>query len=320
MIDIVEAVKKHKESKIRRYQCTSNRASSLGHPCIRYLVYCRTHWEQAVLHDIRLQMLFDEGNNQEEIVKRDLREAGIKIAWDNGKPFEYKEYQITGTLDGGIVEQTEAGRPGRIIPFECKKVSTYKFGKLNTIEDMLNDKWYRTRMYPQQLNIYLLMVGEENGFFILKNADTGEIKQIPMALDYDMGESLLNKAKTINSHIAEKTTPDRIEYDEQVCSECSFKHICCPNEVFKAAEIIEGELVELLDRRETLDPQRKEYEEIDDKIKEMIKEKSQVLAGKWIITGKFIEAKRLNSKAIPQEIKDKYTETKQEWRSKIQKL
>ena len=59
-----------KKSKVRIWPCHVNRASNLGHPCERYLVYSRTAWDKKAPHEWELQVVFDEGNNQERAGRR----------------------------------------------------------------------------------------------------------------------------------------------------------------------------------------------------------------------------------------------------------
>ena len=56
--DIVGRIYSQKERKIKINPCHTNRASELGHPCLRYLVYIRTSWQDRVPHGLGLQLLF----------------------------------------------------------------------------------------------------------------------------------------------------------------------------------------------------------------------------------------------------------------------
>ena len=96
---IVEAIRESKEKKISSYPVHSNRASDLGNPCVRYHVYNRTRWAEKSLHNASLQSIFDLGNDFEAIVLKELAEAGVSII-EQQRSFEWKEYQITGHVDG----------------------------------------------------------------------------------------------------------------------------------------------------------------------------------------------------------------------------
>ena len=99
---IVEKIIESKERKIKQHPVNSNRASDLGIPCVRYHVLNRTRWQEKSLHDVGLQFVFDMGNDIEEIVFKELAEAGIKVI-EQQRSFEWKEYGITGHVDGKIL-------------------------------------------------------------------------------------------------------------------------------------------------------------------------------------------------------------------------
>jgi CRISPR/Cas system-associated exonuclease Cas4 (RecB family) len=277
---IVEKVYEYKRSQIKQYPVNANRASSLGHPCTRYLVFDRTRWEEKTLHNERLQMIFDLGNDIEQRVLKDLTEAGLSII-EQQRSFSWPEYQITGHIDAKCLIDAKA------YPLEIKSTSPFVFDKINSIDDMLKSKYAYMKAYPGQMMLYLLMDNKERGFFLLKNKVTGAMKEIPVDLDYDIGEALLQKATAINTHVANKTLPDPIEYDENVCSDCGYNHICTPDRIGKEVEIIDNEeLEELLKRYEELKPSTKEYDEIDKRISEIVNGKEKLLVGGWFITGK----------------------------------
>jgi len=307
---IVEKVYEHKRSQIKQYPVRSNWASQLGHPCTKYLVLNRTRWQEKTLHDERLQMLFDVGNDAEERVLRDLREAGI-IVVENQRPFEWPEYQISGKLDAKILIDKIA------YPIEIKSMSPFAYDKVNSVQDMLNSRYAYMRSYPGQLILYLLMDNKEKGFFILKNKTTGAMKEIPVDLDYDIGESLLKKAEAINTHVSNKTLPDPIEYDENICSDCGYNHICLPERIGKEVEIIDNEELEgLLQRYEELKPASKEYDEVDKRISEIVNGREKLLVGNYFISGSWRKTTKYN---VPSEVKSQYAEESKYWVKKIQR-
>lgn len=306
---IVEKVYEHKRSQIKQYPVNANRASSLGHPCTRYLVFDRTRWEEKTLHNERLQMIFDLGNDIEQRVLKDLTEAGLTII-EQQRSFSWPEYQITGHIDAKLIIDD-------VYPIEIKSTSPFVFDKINSIDDMLKSKYAYMRAYPGQMMLYLLMDNKEKGFFILKNKVTGAMKEIPVDLDYALGESLLKKAEAINAHVANKTLPDPIEYDENVCSECGYNHICVPDRIGKEVEVIDNEELEgLLKRYEELKPSTKEYDEVDKRISEIVNGKEKLLVGNYFITGSWRKTTKYN---VPADVKTQYAEESKYWVKKIQR-
>ena len=289
MKNLIEKVLETKAKNIKRMPCYTNRASSLGYfvpeldGCLRRGVYTRTNWQEAELHDARTQLVFDEGNNQEAIVLRDLAEAGIQII-EQQTMYEWKMYQISGHLDGKYVED------GIAYPVEIKSMSPMIFDIIHTWEDLKKKPW--TRAYQAQLTLYMLMQGIDKGILIAKNKSTGNLKQITCDLDYELGEACLRTAEAINKHITDKTLPDRTE-DRQTCKKCPFKMLCLPDLQFgEELKIVDDPLYEKrLERYFELEEQSKEckaiYEIIRDEAKAQAGDRElNILVGKYRLTGK----------------------------------
>jgi len=277
-MDLVKDIYRQKERKIKVMPCHANRASELGHECLRYLVLNRTHWQDKKPHDIGLQLIFDEGNHQEDIVIRDLLEAGIKVT-EQQKAFEWRDVQITGHLD--LTVETD-GYKG---PIEIKSMNPHIFDSINSLEDFRKYPW--TARYFAQMQIYLLMNNSERGYFLLKNKSTGQLKQIEIRLDYEYAEGLLQKAETINRHIAEETLPDHIK-NPDACKSCAFfGHVSNPPLEFEAQVISDDiELIEMIDLRAELEPGKKEFDALDKKIKSRFK--SEEYVGQQFVAGRHL--------------------------------
>ena len=282
---IIEKVNEYVKSQIEQWPVRSNRASDLGHGCLRYLVLNRTRWQEKTLHDTRLQTIFNEGNLHEKAVLRLLEDAGFNII-EQQRAFEWKEYGITGHIDCKIALN------GKVPPTEIKSASSFMFDSINNIQDLYNGKYHYLRKYPAQLDLYLLMDEKPEGLFIFKNKQTGALKEIWMPINYDLGEKLLKKAEAINKHVAEATLPDCIPYDEMICGDCGFEHICLPEVKRDALELeTDPELEGKIERWFELKPYNKEYDSLDKEIKARFKEQDKVIVGNYLITGKMIQRK-----------------------------
>ena len=305
---IVEKIIETKKSKIKGYPVNSNRASELGHPCLKYHVLSRTRWQERTLHDVRLQQIFDLGNDFEEIVIRELAEARIKTI-EQQRSFAWPEYQITGHIDAQVM--TDDG----IFPMEIKSCSPFVFKSIDTIEDLKRGKYLYLRKYPVQLNLYMLMTGKEKGVFLFKEKTSGQYKEIWMDLDYEMGEETLKRAEAINKHVAEGTIPEPIEYSPETCDDCAYAHLCLPERIGSAPEIEDStELESILLRMDDLKPLVKEYDELDSEKKRLLEGREKVLCGQYFITGKWVERKSYN---VPDEIKKQYPAVSRYWKSTI---
>lgn len=289
MKDLVAEVLKKKAEKIRRYPCLTNRASSIGYSvemlggCLRRGVLERTAWQEKEMHDAKTQCIFDEGHLQEAAVLRDLADAGINII-EQQTPYEWKEKQITGHLDGKYIED------GIAYPLEIKSMHPAIFDSVYCFEDMKKKPW--TRAYMAQITIYMLMQGVDKGIFILKNKSSGELRQITVDLDYELGEACLATAEAINGHIKAGTLPDKMA-DIQVCKDCPFKLICCPGVSFgeelkiKDDPIYEKRIEKYLSMKPTSDECENIYKIIKDEAKAQAGESGlNIIVGKYLLTGK----------------------------------
>lgn len=330
---IIEKVLEAKQRKIKQYPVNANRASEIGHPCLKYLVLNRTRWQEKSLHDARLQMIFDMGNAVEDVVYEDLREAGFVIV-EQQRPFSWMKYQTTGRIDFKLslsLAELETDRVPAdimpklaeqgstvIVPTEVKSAAPNMFASVNSVDDMLHHKYVYMRKYPGQMTLYLIMDGKEVGLFLFKNKSTGELKEIWMLLDYDYAESLIKKAEAINKHVAEGTLPEPMEYAEDICGDCPFAHICLPDRIGKEVEVTDdGELLELITRYYELKPGAKEYDEVNDKITKLVEGREKILVGDYFIEGKWQDK---TSYDIPPEIKQPYKKVSQYWRKNIMKV
>lgn len=291
MIDIIEKMNIYKGKKRRNYPSKSNRASEVGHPCTRYLVWNRTKWKEKYIHSTGLQYIFDEGVEHEKIIIRELQEAGLSLI-ENQRFFEWEKYNITGHLDFKILDGKTA------IPVEFKSLNPYTWQSITSVNDLKKNKSFFFRKYVDQLTLYLLMDEKELGMFLLKNKSTGKLKQIMMKLDYDYGEKIIQKVELINKHVDGNTDPEPIEWDERTCGNCGFKHICCNEITGDELKFFDDEEMEKkLDRYFELKNLTKAYKKIDDELKSELFEVNNVVCGNYKIDGKWIEKKAFEVKA-----------------------
>jgi len=264
---IIEKIYAEKARKIKNNPCHSNRASNLGDPCLRRLVYERTNWQDKQLYDINTQLIFDEGNNQEKIVIRDLLDAGIEI-FEQQRSFEIRDLQISGRMD---LKVKVPGDP-HLYPAEIKSMSDHIFLKINSINDFYILPYPWLKKYPGQLILYMLDSEEDRGVFILKNKSTGALKEIWIEMDWNLADLLLKKAEEINKHIKAGTYPEKIN-NLDICNKCPFNHICLPDQSFgpEFSQDQRNQLIDLTARINELKEYYLEYESLNKKLKELLK-------------------------------------------------
>ena len=282
--DLIMPVYEAKKRNIRAYPCHTNRASEAGHSCEKYLVFLRTRWQDKLLHDAEVEFIFEGGRLIEEMALTDLKQAGFTII-EQQKPFEWKEFQLTGHLDFKVLVDEKA------YPVEVKGLNQFDYEKLNCIEDFLESKKSWIKKYPTQLVLYMLMDNIEFGCFYLKNKTNFRPKQIWINLDFTFAEDILKKLERVNKHVKEGIEPEGIN-NPDVCQYCGFLHICLPTMVGKEIEIIdEISIEEAIKRTEELKPLISEYNRLDKQWKKALEGKEKVAIGDYLVVGKWIERK-----------------------------
>lgn len=286
MIEIVKKVYEYKASKQRVYPCHNNRASSIGHPCERYLVYMRTVWNKMELPDVEREFIFAGGRLIEDMALAELKDAGIEVT-NQGRDFFDPKYKVSGYIDCFVAIPDGDKRPDRY-PCEIKGISPFEFDKINSAEDMFKSKSPWTRGYPAQLQMYMFFTNKEEGLFYIKSKVSFIPKQIWMKFDYTYCEELLQRCERINKHVENGTLPDRIS-EYKTCKNCQAKIFCRPDTVFgEGIGFLDDKEVEgKLERRYKIEVSALEYRALDKEIKEGLKNymKTRTVAtcGKWLI-------------------------------------
>jgi CRISPR/Cas system-associated exonuclease Cas4 (RecB family) len=238
---IVEKIDSSKEAKICLYPTHANRASCLGHPCTRYLVYKRTKWDEQIPHNVGLQYIFDLGNEFEKIALQELAQAGFSII-EQQRTLAYKDANITGHIDGLI--QID----GELYPIDIKSIHPFLFDKINTIHDIINSKYWHIKGYYTQMQLYLFMNKKDKGYLLFKNKTTGRYKEIEVLYDQKHIDETIKKAKAIERHIESNTLPDTIAWSTE-CERCPFKHLCENTTSYDGLSFIDdSELEQMINR------------------------------------------------------------------------
>jgi hypothetical protein len=292
--EIIRAVEAEKILRAEVYSYHTNRASDLAHPCLRYLVHCRMHYQERPAPDVGLQTIFDEGELHERAVLHELAQAGIGVIKQQ-HAFKWEREGVllaTGHIDAvGIVGDVR-------VVLEVKSMAPHIWMATHTLDDLRNAKRLWLRKYPGQMAMYIDGAELDHGVFVLKNKSSGRLKCIDCQPDDAEVNRLLDRAEEINRHVAEKTWPDRPEWDEDICGRCDFLTVCMPDHDFGPGAMVleDAALEKLLDRREECAKAKKEYEDITKKIKAGVEAGRETLVGNWVVdtTGKRLNIKRRN--------------------------
>lgn len=305
------------------YPTHTNRASEMGHDCVRFLVFNRVRWQDKMLHDVLLEVIFQEGNYQEEAVKKTLAKAGFELTQQQRGYFETQQ-NITGHLDSFLSHPEILPKP---IPIEIKGLSQNNWSSINKFSDILEHKQYYIRKYAAQINLYMYMSEEDEGLFVLKNKQNGQIKFIPAELDYEYTEGLLKKAEKINDYVEKYKKnghiPDETTQDAKICAGCAFRHICFKDsDPYQGITLIQEKIAEDgLVRMKELEDAAKEYEELKEVVYDIIKKraeainppegKAQFLVGEFHCKASVVKTKKYE---IPAEVKEQFARPNKYWK------
>jgi hypothetical protein len=141
----------------------------------------------------------------------------------------------------------------------------------------------------------MLANNAEYGCLILKNKQTGHLKEVWFSFEEHI--SILDEAIKRASRVyeaKEKSVPPERTDDRSLCSQCAFKDICIPDLLQNGGiQFLNSEdLKEKLERREELKILANEYSEIDDEIKNTIK---QTGIGEKSIGDYLVQVKEINT-------------------------
>jgi CRISPR/Cas system-associated exonuclease Cas4 (RecB family) len=298
MIDIVKAVLDQAASESRRTPCKSNRASELGYAvpqlqgCLRRGVYARTAWAMRELPEPATLLVFREGQNQEAMVMRDLAAAGVTVI-EQQSSFEWAEYNITGHLDGVLLDQETQ----KTYPLEVKSMAPHIYDTITEFASFKEYAW--TRAYMAQITLYMLLKNVDQGVFLLKNKSTGGLKQVNVGLDYELGEWCIAAAEEINAAVAAGTLPEKIG-DREACKRCPFKGHCLPEIAWGVPLAIKDDpdFEKRIARALELRPMAREYDSVWDLVRDEAKASMEngelnVVVGAYRLTGALDKRKAL---------------------------
>lgn len=230
---LLDYYQEQNEKRNRRSAQYVNRASSLGYPCLRSLVYDRLAHERRSAYPLGTTCKFMAGEEVERLVLRQLNDAGIDIIKAQ-QDLSWKKFNLSGHPDGvAVTSQGES-------VIEIKGLDTHVWASVKNVED-LNDRWW-TKKYLYQMSAYMLMMEVPRGVFIIynKNVTGYPIKIFGVVLDdyLEMAEFALQQCEQIEEYVQvnadaeynDLVLPDKLGVMEagKICSMCNHSHHCGP--------------------------------------------------------------------------------------------
>jgi hypothetical protein len=277
-------------------------ASQIG-DCDRQMVYGLARWKDKPLYDYGTLALFDSGRKEEANINRLLMDLGFDISQQQN-PIEIKnragEVICSGRIDGLI------NWHGQKLPYEIKSMNDYVFNSIKDVSDFQKKAYLRK--YTRQMQMYLYGNSKEAGLFVLSNFR--QIKIFAAALELETCEQILQRLERNWAHYKAGTLPEPIEYNDEICGNCPFRHICLVENKNKDAVMLENKVLEAkIGRLFELKPIAKEYADLDDELKAPFKinKVPEVYIGdKYVVKTKTSVNKSVDTKALPPEIKEQY--------------
>ena len=278
----------------------SNRASSLDDPCERRLYLYRTAWDHQAPPSDTLQSIFDEGNLHEGAVVRLMDELGMRLRREQAAG-EWKAVQITGHIEGEI-----EWRGVRLLA-EIKSISGNMFDRAKTAEDLRDARGGASylRRWFGQVQIYMLLASYEAAVMFIKSKQTGEVRAIPVALDYEYAEGLLQRAERINVAVAAGEPPPFV-LDADECRRCSFFGRACDPPTLSgagAAVVVDEHLLEAAQTwQETAEAARK-HDEADEELRGALRGTPLAIVGGLTVETKTTQTTKYE---VPPAVKAQY--------------
>ena len=269
--------------------------------CDRQMVHSILDWDKKPMADARVQAIFEAGKSEEARVLRILSELGYEvIAQQNPIQIRHSktgELICTGKIDGKVL----CGR--HAIPAELKSMNQNAFARINSVEDLAKNTFYRKYLYQMQL--YLYGNAEEAGLFII--SDFRNIKVFIVYLDYGLCEQLLQKLERCWDYVKAKKYPDPIENRPDICQYCPFEFLCTKTTCNQGASFMDSpEMEQNVARLLELKPLAKEYEELDKAIKEPLKAQgilNAVIGTKYQIIGRKTKRTTYDANLLEDDVK-----------------
>lgn len=194
-------------------------ASSIGHPCYRYIWYSMKGMRGNGL-DAKNYITFEIGKRLETVILEYLEKADINVerANTNNKHLLFKDRDI----------DIFRGHADAILHFGCDNpaVLEIKTAKNSSFEQFKNKglfKW--SEIYYAQLQSYMGMSDIKQGVLLAINKDNSELHCEWVNFDAGYYARLRDKAMTIERSTSE---PEKINQSPlyMLCNRCCFKSIC----------------------------------------------------------------------------------------------
>lgn len=191
-------------------------ASNVGHPCEAYLAFSLRGYPE-VLPDPQLQRIFALGHKVEDLVVKDMREAGIKV-WDRdpltGRQFAYHEFgsHVRANADGQVEDEGEL----RLLEIKSANDASFKKFKENGVR-------FSHPRYYAQMQLEMGLSGIQSCMFVMMNKNNSQYEDEVVTFDAFYYASLVEKIERILRNEAKKVADDPSDWR---CRGCFKRGVC----------------------------------------------------------------------------------------------
>ena len=230
-----------------------NRASSIGHPCLRSLYLDRVGASRKPLDEAVLG-IFALGHELERICVSRLMSRGYVI--------ERSQEPLQLCIDGrvmwsghpdGLLHHVHDTSPIPVV-VDVKSMNSHIWGEIPDdptaaarFLDEAKQPWLRK--YTPQIRAYLacyhdMRVKVDGGVLLFVNKDTFQVKVARVEREEEAEQALISKARLINEAFADDEMPAPCG-DSDVCERCGYSQVSCfPEIAVKATGIVDIEATE----------------------------------------------------------------------------
>jgi hypothetical protein len=271
--------------------------------CERRMVYELTVPEQATPWDPFTLAKFRRGSDRERDLLADLTRIGrnadppFRIVGQQER-FRVKDRKDRYVLSGKVDAFLELDDPTWRAPLEVKSWAPSLVERIESFADVLENPWTRGGAY--QVLAYLYGHSQPNGFLVLDRS--GLPKLIPVTLDdyLEEMEEFLVRAERVVDHALAGTLPPYLEGDAAECKRCPFFGGTCnpPLEAQGTTVIDDPDLEAELERWHSLRPPGREYNDLDQRLKQRLRGIEHGIIGPFSITGVWSRYNRLELPAL----------------------
>ncbi|MBN2382541.1 hypothetical protein JXQ70_06630 [bacterium] len=265
----------------RPFMPRKNYCSSIGDPCLRFLVFQRRYGSQAK-KDAGLQRILDRGTLLERHLYNELGTFGAEVA-EPQFPIDFPDLNLSGK--GDWMQKFSFGWA----PVEMKVVSYSD--RIKSVKDFMDSDQRYHRRYVYQLTAAMVAQDASVGAFLIFDPVSFDWKLLPLELDWDLWEEVVNRCREIETHLKAGSLPPAMEWHETWCMNCEYLDRC--RESIPEVEyglLTDPELQDLLERREDIRASYLEYSKIEKSLKARLPDcEGTFRAGPFEITGKRVE-------------------------------